>query len=215
MAKHLSEITNSLRQLGEIQVIDWDFMALMNKDIKDLEIGRSLRRLGNRKVMDWDFQTVMPAMHKFAHQEVHLVELVKRAAHYKVMEWDFRKALPSDAPRLSGEMTEDPAATPSNEEIQAVIERLKSFVEFVTVSLIHEPERAQIRVQNVDRCVVQFKLVVSQRDVMEVIGRDGKTASAIRGLLKATALANGVHALLQIQSNDEELAQSRSECGEM
>lgn len=42
--------------MGQIRVIEWDLMALLNKDIKDLEISGSLRRLGNRRVMEWDFR---------------------------------------------------------------------------------------------------------------------------------------------------------------
>lgn len=56
MPHHLSGLTNSLRQLGEIRVNDWDFHGLMHTELKDLEIGRALRRLGNKKVMEWDFR---------------------------------------------------------------------------------------------------------------------------------------------------------------
>ena len=39
MPKRISEIADSLRQLGDVQVSEWDFKALLNKDIKDLEFG--------------------------------------------------------------------------------------------------------------------------------------------------------------------------------
>ena len=68
-------------------------MALLNKDIKDVEFSQSLRSLGNIRVLEWDFRTVLPAVSKLAHQEVDVIGLVKRTACYKVMEWDFRTAL--------------------------------------------------------------------------------------------------------------------------
>lgn len=56
MKKQSHPLTESLRQIGQIRVLEWDLMALLNKDIHDLEISVSLRRLGNRRVMDWDFR---------------------------------------------------------------------------------------------------------------------------------------------------------------
>ena len=93
MPKRASKIASSLKQLGEIQVTDWDFMGLLNTEIRDLEISRSLRKLGRVQVMDWDFRTVLPAVKKVANQEVDVIDLFKRTAHYKVMDWDFRSAL--------------------------------------------------------------------------------------------------------------------------
>lgn len=55
MTKRISKIASSLKQLGDIQVNDWDFMALLNKDIGELEVARTLRRLGNIRVNEWDF----------------------------------------------------------------------------------------------------------------------------------------------------------------
>lgn len=61
MPKKVSKFTNALKQLGDIQVNDWDFMGLLNKDISEIEIGRSLRRLGNVRVMEWNFRSVLHA----------------------------------------------------------------------------------------------------------------------------------------------------------
>lgn len=209
MPKRLSEITDSLRQLGEIQVSEWDFMGLMKRDIKDLEIVPSLRKLGNKKVIDWDFGSVLPAVHRFAHQEVDVVGWVKRAARYKVMEWDFRSAPDDDSGSAS-----DPAAVLSrDEEKQALATRLRKFLQFVAVSLIDEADRAQIRIQEIEPGVLRFKLVVAQKDLKAVLGRDGATASAIRNLLKGAAAASGVNVLLQILSHEEELDRSLREGG--
>lgn len=56
MKKQSHQLTESLRQISQIRVIEWDLMALLNTDIKDLELSGSLRRLGNRRVMEWDFR---------------------------------------------------------------------------------------------------------------------------------------------------------------
>ena len=197
MSNRISKFTNSLKELGEIQVTELDFMELLNKDIRDLEISRSLKRLGNIRVMEWDFRTVLPAVNKFAHQEVDLVDLVRRTAHYKVMDWDFRSALASE-PSESLKDHLSPA------EMQALILRLKNFLQYVVVNLIDEPTQAQIKVQEIAPNVLRFRLVLVRKDVAMLIGRDGQTASAIRGILKNTAVAKGAHALLLIHTPEEE-----------
>lgn len=199
MPKRISELTDSLRQLGDIQVNDWDFKALLNKDIKDLEITNSLRKLGNVKVIDWDFKEALPTVHKLAHQEVDLVDLVKRAAHYKVMDWDFRNT-------AEDRENPAPAALPDAEEMLALKGRLKNFLQFVVVNLIDEADHAQIKIQEIDPGVLRFRVVVTRKDLTALIGRNGATAAALRSLLKASAAVEGVHALLQVHSHEEEQA---------
>ncbi|MEO7098912.1 MAG: KH domain-containing protein [Luteolibacter sp.] len=199
MPIRISKFTNSLKELGEIQVTELDFMELLNKDIGDLEISRSLKRLGNIRVMEWDFRTVLPAVNKFAHREVDLVDLVRRTAHYKVMDWDFRSA-------LAPEPAESPKDGLSPAEMQGLILRLKNFLQYIVVNLIDEPTRAQIKVQEIAPNVLRFRLVLGKRDAAMLIGRDGQTASAIRGTLKNAALAKGAHALLLIHTPEEEAA---------
>ena len=209
MSKRISEITDSLREPGRTRVTDRSFIELLNTDLKDLEIGSSLRKLGNTKVMEWDFKDSLPTVHKFAHQEVDVVGWVKRVAHYKVMDWDFRQALAKDeAPTPS---SESERTIPGPEEMEELIGRLKGFLQFVAASLIDEPDRAQVRVQEIGPGVVRFKLVVTLKDQKLLVGKDGAGASAIRNLLKGTAAAEGVHVLLQILSHEEDLALSLRE----
>lgn len=196
MSKRIHKLTSSLREIGEIEVTEADFLELMHKDIRDLEITRSLRKLGNCKVMEWDFRDVLPAVNKLAHQEVDIAGFLKRTAHYKVMEWDFRSMLSARQDKLQP----DPA------EMQALILRLKNFLQFTAVNLIDGPDHAQIKVSEIAQGVLDFRLVMMKRDVAMLIGTGGHTAAAIRGMMKAAAARHGVQVLLRIHSHEEETA---------
>ena len=200
MANHISKLAHSLKQIGDIEVNDWDFKALLNKDIKEIEVSRSLRRLGSVRVMEWDFRNVLPAVNRLAHQEVDLVEIIRRTANYRVMDWDFKSP---QHPSSSGET--DPATrTLSPEEMQELILRLKNFLQYVAVQLIDEPSHAQIKVREIEPNVLRFKLILVNRDVSMLIGREGHTASAIRSVLQAVSRLHGVQTLLLIHSHEME-----------
>lgn len=200
MANHISKLAHSLKQIGDIEVNDWDFKALLNKDIKEIELSRSLRRLGGIQVMEWDFRNVLPAVNRLAHQEVDLVDIIRRTANYRVMDWDFKSL---QHPSSSGET--DPATrTLSPEDMQELILRLKNFLQYVAVQLIDEPGHAQIKVREIEPNVLRFKLILVNRDVSMLIGREGHTASAIRSVLQAVSRLHGVQTLLLIHSHEME-----------
>ncbi len=202
----MSKFTESLKHIGEIHVNEWDFMALLHKDIKEVEIAKSLRKLGGIRVMEWDFRTVLPAVEKIAKHEVDLGGMLKRTANYKVMEWDFRK--PFQQSDRSPASRETAGPTPlSDAEMQALIVRLKDFLQYVAVNLIDEPNHAQIKIREIGPNVLRVKVVLTKRDAAMLIGTEGHTAAAIRRILKAAATASGVQVLLQIQSHEEEIAE--------
>jgi predicted RNA-binding protein YlqC (UPF0109 family) len=202
MTKRISEIADNLRQLGDLPVTDWDLKGLLNTDLKDLEIASTLRKLGNRKVLEWDFKEALPAVHKLAHREVDLVGWLKRVAHYKVMEWDFRSSPAEDGGAAAVEAAA-PRRIPEPDEMRALIQRLRHFLQFVTVNLIDEADRARIQVEEIGPGMLRFTVVVTQRDLKTLLGREGVTAAAIRNLLKLSAAAEGVSALLQLLSHEE------------
>ncbi len=209
MAKRDSRFSDSLRQVGEIPVNEWDFMALLHKDIGDLDIARSLRKLGNIHVMDWDFRSVLPAVNKLANREVDLVDIIKRTAGYKVMEWDFRSALPGES-TSAGNRTEKPSQPDLHgADLDAVVGRLTEFIRYVAVNLIDEPKHMRIKVEQLEQDVLRFRLVLVKRDVSMLIGREGHTAAAIRSILKSRASVDGIQALLQIHSHEEEMVNMR------
>ncbi len=208
MPKRISKIAKSLKKIGDIQVNDLDFMALLNKDVNEIEteIANSLRRLGNIKVMEWDFNAAMPAVSRVAHTEVDVVGFIKRTAHYKVMEWDFRSAL-----HTTHEPAQKPDEKPSRAEMQMLVSRLENFLQYLINHLIDEPGHAHIQVQEIAPYVLRFKLVLMKRDVSMLIGMEGHTAGAIRRILKAVAGMHGVHALLLILSHEDEITASRED----
>jgi len=83
-------------------------------------------------------------------------------------------------------------------------DNIKAFLEFIALQFIDHPEQAQLRIAEVDGSHVRFRLIVAQSDVAMLIGRNGFTASAIRNVMKAAALREGLHASLQIHSHEEE-----------
>ncbi|MGB6223284.1 KH domain-containing protein [Haloferula sp.] len=202
MAKRISEFTDTLRQIGEIQVTDWDFIGLLNNDI---DLAQSLRKIGNLKVNDWDFSTVMPKVHKLANTEVELPDVVVRAANYKILDWDFRSS--SSSPNT----TKGTQKLPSPEQTEALKTRLSGFVRFMMMNLISEPNHTEVRIEDLGRAVLRVEILVTKKDIKELIGRDGATAASMRGILKSAAAAAGFHALLDIKTHEEALATDRAE----
>jgi len=61
---------------------------------------------------------------------------------------------------------------------------VRDLVEFLAKSLVDDPEAVDIRVRNRDQATV-LELEVAPDDLGKVIGRQGRTARAIRTLLNA------------------------------
>jgi uncharacterized protein len=61
---------------------------------------------------------------------------------------------------------------------------MKDLVEFVATSLVDDPDAVNIRMRERDAATV-LELEVAQADLGKVIGRQGRTARAIRTILAA------------------------------
>jgi len=86
-------------------------------------------------------------------------------------------------PELDSSDLEDEAVEP---EQSVSLDRLESFVLYVVQSLVDEPE--QVRVNSVDKdhqTVIQITCV--KKDIGKVIGKSGKTISALRSLVSGAA----------------------------
>jgi uncharacterized protein len=78
---------------------------------------------------------------------------------------------------------------------------VKEFLEYVARSLVDNPDAVSVEVdQQGDD--VELTLVVDEADMGRVIGRDGRIANAIRGLLRVMGSRAGVHVELEIVAND-------------
>ncbi len=61
---------------------------------------------------------------------------------------------------------------------------MKELIEFLAQSLVDEPDEVEIRTRNRDQATV-IELMVAPNDLGKVIGRQGRTARAMRTLLNA------------------------------
>ncbi len=74
---------------------------------------------------------------------------------------------------------------------------MKEFVEFIARHLVDNPDAIVLERTEKDDKIV-FRLSVAEADIGKVIGRQGRTAQAIRVLLAAVAAREGKRALLEI-----------------
>ena len=194
MAKRNSKLSKSLRELGEVQVNNWELPQFLSKDISELEISKALQRMNQIQVTNVEFSDVMPVLQRMAQKEVDIVDLLKQAASYKVNEWDIHKAV------LRKRAT---STVLSKRELNHISNTLKGYLRFMVDQLVDDPTYASILSDEIAPQVLRFRIVLKQRDLSMLIGMNGFTANPIRRILKDTALHAGVFAILQIQTHEE------------
>lgn len=74
---------------------------------------------------------------------------------------------------------------------------MKELIEMVTKQIVAHPEDVQLRVIEGDD-EEQYELRVHEDDMGKVIGREGKTAKALRTILSAAAAKQEKHVSLSI-----------------
>ncbi len=75
---------------------------------------------------------------------------------------------------------------------------MKEFIEFIAKHLVDHPENVVIEEKTPEDNKVVLALKVKADDVGKVIGKQGKTAQAMRTLLTAIAAKEGKRAVLEI-----------------
>lgn len=75
---------------------------------------------------------------------------------------------------------------------------MKEFIEFIAKHLVDAPDSVSIEEAQPDEKTIELTLKVGQDDVGKVIGKQGKTAQAMRTLLTAIAAKDGKRAILKI-----------------
>jgi uncharacterized protein len=76
---------------------------------------------------------------------------------------------------------------------------MKEFIEFIAKHLVDDPETVVIEESNPENNRIVLSLRVQPNDIGKVIGKQGKTAQAMRTLLTAVAAKDGKKAVLEIQ----------------
>lgn len=75
---------------------------------------------------------------------------------------------------------------------------MKEFIEFIAKHLVDTPDSVSVEEQAPNDKAVELILKVASDDVGKVIGKQGKTAQAMRTLLTAIAAKDGKRAILKI-----------------
>ena len=88
--------------------------------------------------------------------------------------------------------------------MREVTDQIRGFLQYIALQFIDHPDKAQLRVAEVDPGHVSFRLILDHTDVAMLIGRGGFTAGAIRSVLNAAAERKGVKVTLRIHSVEEE-----------
>jgi predicted RNA-binding protein YlqC (UPF0109 family) len=74
---------------------------------------------------------------------------------------------------------------------------VKEVLEYIARNLVDDPEGVQVTEERSEGTVI-LKLAVAPDDVGKVIGRGGRTARAIRDVVRAAGTRAGVTALVEI-----------------
>jgi len=77
------------------------------------------------------------------------------------------------------------------------MDRLNELVTFIAQSLVDSPEKVEVREVTGEQTAV-LELKVAQEDLGKIIGKQGKTAKAIRTILGAAAAKMKKRAVLEI-----------------
>lgn len=75
---------------------------------------------------------------------------------------------------------------------------MKELIEFIARSLVENPEAIQLSQEEGEDGTIVVKLAAAQEDMGRIIGKQGRTAKAMRTLLNAKATRENRRASLQI-----------------
>ncbi len=74
---------------------------------------------------------------------------------------------------------------------------LKELIELMAKALVDKPEKVSVSEIDGERTVV-YELKVDKTELGKVIGKDGKTARAMRTIITAASMKQGKRAVLEI-----------------
>ena len=85
-----------------------------------------------------------------------------------------------------------------NSDAPAAGEVPRDLLEFLAEGLVDEPEKVSVEQFDGEDGTIVLELCVAADDYGKVIGRGGRTAQALRTVVKAAATGEGSHALVDI-----------------
>jgi predicted RNA-binding protein YlqC (UPF0109 family) len=88
--------------------------------------------------------------------------------------------------------------TADDEDSYSGVEVPKRLLEYLAEGLVEEPEEVSVTEAETDSGTVVLELSVAPDDYGRVIGRAGRTAHALRTVVKAAATGEGCHVLVDI-----------------
>ncbi len=74
---------------------------------------------------------------------------------------------------------------------------MKELVEYIAKSLVDYPEKVEVNEIPGERTVV-YELKVGEGDLGKIIGKEGRTAKALRTIVTAASMKAGKRAVLEI-----------------
>ncbi|MFB0509536.1 MAG: KH domain-containing protein [bacterium] len=77
------------------------------------------------------------------------------------------------------------------------MESLKELIEYISKSLVDNPDKVEIKEIAGEKTLI-YELRVGEGDLGKVIGKEGRTAKAIRSIITAAAMKQGKRAQLEI-----------------
>ena len=74
---------------------------------------------------------------------------------------------------------------------------MRDFIEYIAKHIVDRPEDVRLE-ETEDEGVTRYKLFVNEAETGKIIGKQGKTAKAIRTLLKVVSAKDGIRCSLEI-----------------
>lgn len=83
--------------------------------------------------------------------------------------------------------------------------KIRNFLQYLVVHFIEDKDQATLKLsKSEEERLLNFRIILSERDVAKLIGKNGYTASAIRSFIKAAGEKGDVGVVLRINSVSEE-----------
>ena len=75
---------------------------------------------------------------------------------------------------------------------------MKELLEYMVKELVDAPDNVEIMEEEEDEKTVIFKLKVAEEDLGKVIGKKGRTANALRVIMRAASAKRGKSSIVKI-----------------